>query len=141
MPLAKYHCDYCNKEFQDTSFNRRRHLQGVQHQRAKAQWYDSFKEPNQSQSQSLGKGICNHFVRKFGDSCRYYHPKQNTQMPTTEGIIENVAESVQSPIITANQLIGDVSRDGMKISLGNLPPSLRPPSDGGYPSLPFVNWG
>ena len=43
MPLGKYYCDYCDKEFQDTPFARKRHLQGLQHLRAKALWYDSFK--------------------------------------------------------------------------------------------------
>lgn len=43
MPLGKYYCDYCDKEFQDTAAARRRHLQGVQHQRAKALWYDSLR--------------------------------------------------------------------------------------------------
>ncbi|KAF8401250.1 hypothetical protein HHK36_012182 [Tetracentron sinense] len=79
MPLAKYSCDYCDKQFQDTPSARRRHLQGVQHQRAKALWYDTWK--------------------------------------------------------------GDAVRDGMGISLGNLPPSLRPPPEGGYQPLPFLDWG
>uniref|UniRef100_M8CDG0 Zinc finger CCCH domain-containing protein 3 n=1 Tax=Aegilops tauschii TaxID=37682 RepID=M8CDG0_AEGTA len=39
MPLGKYYCDYCDKEFQDTAAARRRHLQGAQHHRARALWY------------------------------------------------------------------------------------------------------
>jgi len=27
------------------------------------------------------------------------------------------------------------------LSLGNLPPSLQPPPEAGYPHLPFVDWG
>lgn len=42
MPLGKYYCDYCDKQFQDTYFARKRHLQGIQHLRAKALWYDSL---------------------------------------------------------------------------------------------------
>lgn len=29
----------------------------------------------------------------------------------------------------------------MGTSLGNLPPSLWPPPEGGYPPLPFIDWG
>ncbi|KAK6159775.1 hypothetical protein DH2020_003156 [Rehmannia glutinosa] len=47
MPLGKYYCDYCDKQFQDTPASRRRHLQGVAHQRAKALWYDTFRTSSQ----------------------------------------------------------------------------------------------
>jgi hypothetical protein len=47
MPLGKYYCDYCDKQFQDTPAARRRHLQGVQHQRARALWYDSIRHQGQ----------------------------------------------------------------------------------------------
>lgn len=43
MPLGKYYCDYCDKQFQDTPAARKRHLQGLHHHRARALWYDSFK--------------------------------------------------------------------------------------------------
>lgn len=42
MGLGKYYCDYCDKQFQDTPFARKRHLQGIQHLRAKALWFDSL---------------------------------------------------------------------------------------------------
>lgn len=47
MPLGKYYCDYCDKQFQDTPAARKRHLQGVQHQRARALWYDSIRHQGQ----------------------------------------------------------------------------------------------
>ncbi|RWR94517.1 zinc finger CCCH domain-containing protein 3 isoform X2 [Cinnamomum micranthum f. kanehirae] len=167
MPLGKYYCDYCDKQFQDTPSARRRHLQGIQHQRAKALWYDSFNlngnlstsllslafpqtlgvhispqeiycslngvfllfassDQQRLQAHALGKGVCNHFVRtgfcQYGDSCKYFHPKPNTQIPT-------------------QAIPGNVARDSVGISLGNLPPSLRPPPEGGYLPLPFVDWG
>ncbi|XP_019244924.1 PREDICTED: zinc finger CCCH domain-containing protein 3 isoform X5 [Nicotiana attenuata] len=131
MPLGKYYCDYCDKEFQDTAAARRRHLQGVQHQRAKALWYDSLRTDPQlyNDPDSFGKGVCNHFVRtgycQYGDSCKYYHPKQNSQ---------NVQQTGIPPA-------GDVFRENAGAKLGNLPPSLRPPPEGGYPPLPFVDWG
>ncbi|KAG5625918.1 hypothetical protein H5410_011136 [Solanum commersonii] len=39
------------------------------------------------------------------------------------------------------KMSGDVFREKAGASLGNLPPSLRPPPEGGYPPLPFVEWG
>ncbi|XP_057469936.1 zinc finger CCCH domain-containing protein 3 [Actinidia eriantha] len=148
MPLLKYYCDYCDKQFQDTPSARKRHLQGVQHQRAKALWFNSFPDANhQIHAESFGKGICNRFVRtgscQYGDSCKYFHPKQNFQGLNPQGIPGNI----QSPSIPENQLAGGqpfpgvVVRDSMGISLGNLPPSLKPPSEGGYPPLPFIDWG
>ncbi|CAI9101351.1 OLC1v1038653C1 [Oldenlandia corymbosa var. corymbosa] len=129
MPLGKYYCDYCDKEFQDTATARKRHLQGVHHQRAKALWYDSLRYSSNEGPDpvSLGKqGICNRFVRtgscQYGDSCRFYHPKQTVQQPPPQTQLGNVF----------GQTMG---------SFGNLPPSLMPPPETGYPSLPFIDWG
>ncbi|KAH9670421.1 C3H1-type domain-containing protein [Citrus sinensis] len=128
MPLGKYYCDYCDKQFQDTYFARKRHLQGIQHLRAKALWYDSLNETNQTYPDGFPKGVCSRFVKTgfcpFGDSCKYLHPKNNP------------------PQNSGNQgLRGDMMRDSMGMSWGNLPPSLKPPPEGGYPLLPFVDWG
>ncbi|XP_042488597.1 zinc finger CCCH domain-containing protein 3 isoform X1 [Macadamia integrifolia] len=152
MPLTKYYCDYCDKQFQDTPSARRRHLQGVQHQRAKALWYDRLREPNHNQLEGFGKGVCNRFLRTglchYGDSCKYFHPKQNIQNPNIQGIpAANFTENIQLPAIMGTQLTGgssmtgNVVGDAMGISFGNLPPSLRPPPEGGYAPLPFVDWG
>ncbi len=149
MPLGKYYCDYCDKQFQDTPFHRKRHLQGVQHQRAKALWYASLREPN---ADSFGGGgVCNRFLTtgscQYGDSCKYYHPKQNPQSMNMQGIAATNFTHIPSPSFTGSQpvggpsLPGDMVRDSMGVALGNLPPSLRPPPEGGYPPLPFVDWG
>nr|GLL46868.1 zinc finger CCCH domain-containing protein 3 isoform X2 [Ipomoea trifida]GMD93637.1 zinc finger CCCH domain-containing protein 3 isoform X1 [Ipomoea batatas] len=78
MPLGKYYCDYCDKEFQDTPAARRRHLQGIQHQRAKALWYNSLLNPLvHNDPESFGKGVCNRFVRTVLLYLVYssFHPK------------------------------------------------------------------
>ncbi|XP_020591948.1 zinc finger CCCH domain-containing protein 3 [Phalaenopsis equestris] len=130
MPLGKYYCDYCDKQFQDTPAARKRHLSGVQHQRNRTLWYDSVKETQWGSllhhDAILDKGVCHHFVRlgscKYGDTCKYYHPTQNVTNATQ--------------VATENQ-----PGCHMGISWGDLPPSLRPPPDGGYPPLPSVGWG
>nr|CAB3476707.1 unnamed protein product [Digitaria exilis] len=83
MPLGKYYCDYCDKQFQDTPAARKRHLQGTQHQRARALWYDSVRHQDQHGGGSplllpdgtLAKGVCHHFVRTIGltSSINLYH--------------------------------------------------------------------
>jgi len=59
MPAKKYYCDYCDKQFQDTPADRKRHVQGIQHQQAKARWYDSF---NQHHQQIPNPPLCFHFL-------------------------------------------------------------------------------
>ncbi|KAL7119902.1 hypothetical protein ACP275_02G090100 [Erythranthe tilingii] len=150
MPLGKYVCDYCDKQFQDTPGARRRHLQGVAHQRAKALWYDSFRFSSQRLNQvqdplSIGKGVCNRFVRtgscQYGDSCKYYHPNKNSpnmmNSQGTEGTsfvnnIQSQREASLPAVLSGNQT---------GTSLRNLPPSLWPPPEGGYPAMPFIDWG
>ncbi|PNT70268.1 zinc finger CCCH domain-containing protein 3-like [Brachypodium distachyon] len=70
MPLGKY---YCDKEFQDTAAARRRHLQGAQHHRACALWYDSVRRQEsigcaspflQPDAAILGKGVCKMYDAK-----------------------------------------------------------------------------
>jgi len=153
MPLLKYYCDYCEKQFQDTPSARKRHLQGLPHQHAKALYYQnssssSFLAQNhQIHPSSFGKGVCNRFLRtgscQYGDSCKYYHPKQNFQSVNPQGIPENIHSSstAESQLVGGGPFPGGRVRDSMGISLGNLPPSLKPPPEGGYAPLPFIDWG
>ncbi|CAK9328445.1 unnamed protein product [Citrullus colocynthis] len=152
MPLGKYYCDYCEKQFQDTPFARKRHLQSVSHQKAKALWFDSFNQPF-SDSFHFRPGFCNRFLTtgfcQYGDSCKYFHPNNNnTTHNSTSHPIANIPENNQPPNIPANPFIdgssftGSLVSDSMgRTSWGNLPPSLMPPPEGGYPPLPFVDWG
>ncbi|XP_021898769.1 zinc finger CCCH domain-containing protein 3 isoform X4 [Carica papaya] len=128
MPLGKYYCDYCDKEFQDTPAARKRHLQGTHHLRAKALWYNML------------QGFC-----PYGYSCRYRHPNKNLPTPANSQGFTDM--NLRSQIMPSNQLVGgsslqgNVVRDSMGMSWDNLPPSLKPPPEGGYPPLPFIDWG
>ncbi|GAU21557.1 hypothetical protein TSUD_35200 [Trifolium subterraneum] len=133
MPIRKYYCEYCEKQFQDTPSDRKRHSAGIQHQQAKARWYDSFKPQQQQQhNNNPNQPFCLHFVNtgfcRYADSCKYFHPNSN-----------NIQQ--QQPIINNTTPGGDVVVESMGVSLGNLPPSLQPPPEGGYPQFPFVDWG
>ncbi|OWK15481.1 ZMAT5 [Cervus elaphus hippelaphus] len=52
----RYFCDYCDRSFQDNLHNRKKHLNGLQHLKAKKLWYDMF------------RGQCD-----FGSNCRFSH--------------------------------------------------------------------
>lgn len=39
----RYFCDYCDRSFQDNLHNRKKHLNGLQHLKAKKVWYDMFR--------------------------------------------------------------------------------------------------
>ncbi|XP_022989490.1 zinc finger CCCH domain-containing protein 3 isoform X2 [Cucurbita maxima] len=140
MPLGKYYCDYCEKQFQDTPFARKRHLQSLSHQKAKALWFDSFRDSNQPFSDAFGtRGFC-----QYGDSCKYFHSKNNLQYSSSQPIA-GFPENNQAPNVPVNQFMEGSSLTGsldrLRTSWGNLPPSLMPPPEGGYPPLPFVDWG
>ncbi|KAJ7977824.1 zinc finger CCCH domain-containing protein 3 [Quillaja saponaria] len=147
MPLGKYYCDYCDKQFQDTPSARKRHLQGLQHLRAKAVWYDSVKlqDPSQAYAEGLGKGFCNRFVKtgmcQYGDSCKYFHPRSLRGSNAQGGVVDNTQSSAIPRSQSTGSLAGHLVKDSTGMSWGNLPPSLKPPPEGGYPSLPFVDWG
>ncbi|KAI6684534.1 hypothetical protein NL676_030447 [Syzygium grande] len=152
MPLGKYYCDYCDKQFQDTPSARKRHLQGLSHLRAKALWFDSLllHEPNQAYAEGYVRGVCNRFVNtgfcQYGDTCKYFHPKNvATPAPRTPS-----GDNARSTVIPGSHLVGGTSSQGnvvvtdstgMATAWGNLPPSLKPPPEGGYPPLPFLDWG
>lgn len=144
MPLGKYYCDYCDKEFQDTPAARKRHLQGTHHLRAKALWYDSIQYQDTSPA-----GICNRFLNTgfcpYGYSCRYRHPNKNLPTPAnSQGFTDmNLRSQIMPPnqLVGGSSLQGNVVRDSMGMSWDNLPPSLKPPPEGGYPPLPFIDWG
>ncbi|KAA0050958.1 zinc finger CCCH domain-containing protein 3 [Cucumis melo var. makuwa] len=157
MPLGKYYCDYCDKQFQDTPFARKRHLQSLSHQKAKALWFDSFKDSNQTFPHSFHfrPRICNRFLStgfcQYGDSCKYFHPKNNHNDNTHNSSSHPIAgfpENNQPPNVPFNRFVdgnssstGSLVSDRLGTSWGNLPPSLMPPPEGGYPPLPFVDWG
>ncbi|CAA7017172.1 unnamed protein product [Microthlaspi erraticum] len=142
MPSGKYYCDYCDKEFQDTQVARKRHLQSNPHLRAKALWYSSASDRNQQVSNFAPRGLCNRFVTSnfcpFGDSCRYLHPNNN--IPGSTGFANN---NTQPHDGFPNQHIqaSDFVSGGPGTGWFDLPPSLKPPPEQGYPQLPFIDWG
>lgn len=73
----RYYCDYCDRSFQDNMHNRKKHLNGVQHHRAKKAWYDYFRDSSAILYDEQTKKPCRKFLQKgicdFGPNCRFSH--------------------------------------------------------------------
>lgn len=73
----RYFCDYCDRSFQDNMHNRKKHLNGVQHHRAKKAWFDHFRDSAAVLHDELEKKPCRKFLQRgfcdFGPNCRFSH--------------------------------------------------------------------
>ncbi|XP_005934754.1 zinc finger matrin-type protein 5 [Haplochromis burtoni] len=73
----RYYCDYCDRSFQDNMHNRKKHLNGVQHHRAKKAWFDNFRDSAAILNDEQEKKPCRKFLQKgicdFGSNCRFSH--------------------------------------------------------------------
>ncbi|KAJ8346752.1 hypothetical protein SKAU_G00281530 [Synaphobranchus kaupii] len=73
----RYYCDYCDRSFQDNMHNRKKHLNGVQHHRAKKAWFHSFRDAAAILAEEQSKKPCRKFIQTgqcgFGSNCRFSH--------------------------------------------------------------------
>ncbi|KAM6903097.1 zinc finger matrin-type protein 5 [Xenentodon cancila] len=80
----RYYCDYCDRSFQDNMHNRKKHLNGVQHHRAKKSWFDQFRDPAAVLYDEQAKKPCRKFLQKgicdFGPNCRFSHMSEEEQL-------------------------------------------------------------
>ncbi|KAI6076406.1 Zinc finger matrin-type protein 5 [Aix galericulata] len=87
----RYFCDYCDRSFQDNLHNRKKHLNGVQHLRAKRAWYDLFRDAAAILQEEQSKKPCRKFLQTgqcdFGANCRFSH--------MTEQDLEKLSAQVQ----------------------------------------------
>ncbi|XP_032899049.1 zinc finger matrin-type protein 5 isoform X3 [Amblyraja radiata] len=110
-----YFCDYCGRSFQDNLHNRKKHLQGVQHQRAKKFWFDSFRDNATILVEELAKKPCRKFLQSgqcdFGANCKFSHMtdediqklRQKVEEPT--GLISSTLEYyIENPSMKKIQL-------------------------------------
>ncbi|XP_053443458.1 zinc finger matrin-type protein 5 isoform X3 [Nycticebus coucang] len=73
----RYFCDYCDRSFQDNLHNRKKHLNGLQHLKAKKVWYDMFRDAAAILQDEQNKRPCRKFLLTgqcdFGSNCRFSH--------------------------------------------------------------------
>ncbi|KAM6317825.1 zinc finger matrin-type protein 5 isoform 2-T3 [Podargus strigoides] len=90
----RYFCDYCDRSFQDNLHNRKKHLNGVQHLRAKRVWYDLFRDAAAILQEEQTKKPCRKFLQTgqcdFGSNCRFSH--------MTEQDLEKLSAQVQGEL-------------------------------------------
>ncbi|XP_036209876.1 zinc finger matrin-type protein 5 isoform X1 [Myotis myotis] len=58
----RYFCDYCDRSFQDNLHNRKKHLNGLQHLKAKKAWYDMFRDAAAILLDEQNKRPCRKFL-------------------------------------------------------------------------------
>ncbi|KAI4875750.1 hypothetical protein NFI96_024268 [Prochilodus magdalenae] len=150
----RYYCDYCDRSFQDTLHNRKKHLNGVQHQRSKKAWLDNF------------RGHC-----VFGISCRYSHfserdmraleqqiederwqkmdhePDETSPQPSVDEWLSR-REKKRAALAEGSVLKPEEENEAESsdvppflLSIPDLPPSLLPPQHGGWRGTIHNDWG
>nr|XP_020762783.1 zinc finger matrin-type protein 5 isoform X2 [Odocoileus virginianus texanus] len=62
----RYFCDYCDRSFQDNLHNRKKHLNGLQHLKAKKLWYDMFRDAAAILLDEQNKRPCRKFLLTAG---------------------------------------------------------------------------
>uniref|UniRef100_A0A674H1T4 Zinc finger matrin-type protein 5 n=2 Tax=Telluraves TaxID=3073808 RepID=A0A674H1T4_TAEGU len=107
----RYFCDYCDRSFQDNLHNRKKHLNGVQHLRAKRVWYDLFRDAAAILQEEQTKKPCRKFLQTgqcdFGSNCRFSH--------MTEQDLEKLSAQVQR-----EKRLKELQREGADIPPGTI---------------------
>ncbi|XP_006147967.1 zinc finger matrin-type protein 5 isoform X2 [Tupaia chinensis] len=167
----RYFCDYCDRSFQDNLHNRKKHLNGLQHLKAKKVWYDMFRDAAAILLDEQNKRPCRKFLLTgqcdFGSNCRFSHmserdlqelsiqveeerrarewPVDTPELP--EGHLEDWLEKRAKRLSSAPSSRAEPIRATIfQYPVGwppiqELPPSLRAPPPGGWPLQPRVQWG
>ncbi|XP_033030743.1 zinc finger matrin-type protein 5 [Lacerta agilis] len=167
----RYFCDYCNRSFQDNLHNRKKHLNGVQHLRAKKVWYDLFRDNATILQEEQSKKPCREFLLSgrcdFGPNCRFSHmteedleqlnahvqeerrakEQRQDKAVVTPGTIDEWLEKRAKRLGTA-QTDSPLSEEESVFqyppgwpSVQDLPPSLQAPPPGGWQVPPNLQWG
>ncbi|XP_073697266.1 zinc finger matrin-type protein 5 [Garra rufa] len=96
----RYYCDYCDRSFQDNMHNRKKHLNGVQHHRAKKAWFDNFRDAATLLNEERTKEPCRKFLQTgqcvFGTSCRFSHMSER-HMKMLEQKIDDEKRQKEDP--------------------------------------------
>eukprot|EP01126_Amoeba_proteus_P034805 TRINITY_DN3484_c0_g1_i4.p1 TRINITY_DN3484_c0_g1~~TRINITY_DN3484_c0_g1_i4.p1 ORF type:complete len:121 (-),score=17.13 TRINITY_DN3484_c0_g1_i4:225-587(-) len=120
--MKKYHCDFCNKSFNASRWERKKHRESRHHQTLVKLHYDSFKDPSRLLPpcpQFFTMGYCS-----LGDACTCSHSE-----PRDTG---------------GSAFLPWVGVRPTAPRLQDLPPSMQqPPQVSGWDYAPFsdVDWG
>jgi len=157
LMVKKYYCDYCDRSLTDNAENRRKHLEGVQHQNNVKLHYDSYKDPVELLIENSKNPTCRKFKDDgycpYGLSCKYSHvPKgidftfvdphyylaHNPHLLQRQPNRFNTQEDYQKWHQPSVQNVKYKLPPGLT---KNLSPSLRPPPPTGYDFSNAAQWG
>ncbi|TNN81270.1 Zinc finger matrin-type protein 5 [Liparis tanakae] len=124
----RYYCDYCDRSFQDNMHNRKKHLNGVQHHRAKKAWYDYFRDERQQREDYVDRKLPGRSIEEWLSR----REKKQTALGS-QGDLKDKEDSEEG------QEESDIPQQ--LLSIPNLPPSLRPPPPGGWKVRVNTEWG
>uniref|UniRef100_A0A8C7WPD3 Zinc finger matrin-type protein 5 n=1 Tax=Oryzias sinensis TaxID=183150 RepID=A0A8C7WPD3_9TELE len=164
----RYYCDYCDRSFQDNMHNRKKHLNGVQHHRAKKAWFDQFRGESFLVffNCHFSVGFCD-----FGANCRFSHMSEEEQLMLKRQLEDEkqnkedaadrmmAGRSVQEWLSKREKRKAALSSKGdlktkedreeveedneiphQLLSMPDLPPSLLPPPPGGWRVFVNAEW-
>lgn len=148
----RYYCDYCERSFPDSADNRKKHINGVQHQRRLKLHYDSFRDAAVVLTEELDKKPCKRYRQQgdceFGSTCRFSHLtpddlyrlqqqakqdrlekwKRESKVPSVD---EDALDALISKISKRSQADGEMSKEqdrleeALDVHLWKLPAALK----------------
>ncbi|XP_060699667.1 zinc finger matrin-type protein 5 isoform X2 [Chiloscyllium punctatum] len=140
-----YFCDYCGRSFQDNLHNRKKHLQGVQHQRAKKFWFDCFRDSATILAEELAKKPCRKFLQS--EENKVEHDNRSTP-DINEWLLKRAKRKESNSNISGSEMAKEVDDEPVVYwlppgyqAVHELPPSLHPPPPGGWKTAVNVEWG
>ncbi|XP_063313162.1 zinc finger matrin-type protein 5 isoform X1 [Pelobates fuscus] len=164
----RYLCDYCDRSFQDNLHNRKKHLNGVQHQRCKKAWYDLYRDASEILAEEQTKKLCRRFIQSgqcdFGPGCRFSHMSVQ-ELDALKAHVEaekkmKEEQSRQAPPCTIESWLEERAKRKIRHSenavmseppsyhlppgwppLCELPPSLHPPTSSEWDEQQDLEWG
>jgi len=144
MTRRKYVCDYCDKVFYDDPESRRRHFNGANHQRNKAQWY----RDREREDRELALATAEQAAAEAADISITEHRKAEL-IAANAASVEAVRQGEQASVAWYDQLIRVILKqqgqdDSRALTVDDLlllPPSLRPTDRLFQSEKHDVKWG
>uniref|UniRef100_A0A8C6WPE3 Zinc finger matrin-type protein 5 n=1 Tax=Neogobius melanostomus TaxID=47308 RepID=A0A8C6WPE3_9GOBI len=126
----RYYCDYCDRSFQDNMHNRKKHLNGVQHHRAKKAWFDNFKDPKAILIDEQAKKMCRKFLQKgicdFGPNCRFSHMSEEDFLSLKRQVeVENSQRHFEDKILSDRRIDDWLSKRERRLNAPVVKETLR----------------
>ncbi|XP_017315819.1 zinc finger matrin-type protein 5 isoform X5 [Ictalurus punctatus] len=143
----RYHCDYCARSFQDTLHNRKKHLNGVQHHRAKKAWFDNFRDAAAILQDERAKQGCRKFLQTEERQLKVdLDQEEASAKPSLEEWLcrreKRAAPSSGSVLkLEEEKTAKGIGVPTFLLSIPDLPPSLLPLHSGRWRGKVHNDWG